>query len=301
MPYDVIIVGGGPAGLSAALMLGRCRRKVLVLDAGQQRNRFSREMHGYLSRDGIAPGKLIALGQREIARYGIARRAGEVVAACTTRHGFRLTERGGAKFTCRKLVLATGLRDRIPDVEGIDALYGTSVHHCPYCDGYECRDRALAAYGRGSKAVGLALALTTWSRDVIAITDGPARLTSAQRDRLKHHRIQLDPRRIARLEGSRGRLKRIVFRDGGFIERDALFFNTGQDQVSDLAVRLGCVMKNDGGIRIDRRERTGVPGLFVVGDASKDVQFAIVAAAEGATAAAVINHELQAEEGRAAP
>ena len=300
MHYDIIIVGGGPAGLSAALLLGRCRRRVLVIDAGRQRNRFSREMHGYLSRDGIAPAKLLSLGRAEIERYGVAWRAGQVTDARAIKGGFRIALHGGRTLTCRKLVLATGLRDRLPDLEGIEPLYGRSVHHCPYCDGYEWRDRALAVYGRGAKALGLALSLTTWSRDVIALPDGPMRLTSTQHAQLRQAGIALDARPIARLEGARGRLRRIVFRDGDFIQRDALFFNTGSDQASDLARRLGCAMKKNGGICTDRRERTGIPGLFLIGDASKDVQFAIVAAAEGATAAAAINRELQEQEGRAA-
>jgi thioredoxin reductase len=294
--HDVIIVGAGPAGLSAALVLGRARRGVLVVDSGRPRNRFARELHGYLSRDGIAPLGLLALGRREIARYGVQWREGEVVRARASARGFFLTLRDGARLTCRKLVLATGVRDLLPQIDGLLPLYGTSVHHCPYCDGYEWRDRRLAALGKAGKAIGLALALRTWSRDVIALTNGPARISVEDRARLARSGIALETRRISRLEGSRGRLRRIVLRDGASIARDALFFSSGSEQASALAAQLGCTFKKDGGVRIDRRERTGVPGLFLVGDASKDVQFSIVAAAEGATAAVVINRELQDEE-----
>src|SRR5687767_12385523 len=144
--YDVIIVGGGPAGLSAALVLGRCRRTVLVIDQGKPRNAAAQAMHGYLTRDGINPSDLLHLARRELRRYGVEFRRDEVTQAKRQRDRFEVVTHKRERFRSRKLLLATGIRDQLPRIEGLTELYGISVHHCPYCDGWEWRDRALAAY-----------------------------------------------------------------------------------------------------------------------------------------------------------
>src|SRR3954469_1440935 len=208
-PYDVLIVGGGPAGLSAALVLGRCRRRVLVVDSGRPRNAAARAMHGYLSRDGIRPRELLRLGRAEVDRYGVEILDAEV----DTAHGlspseapdprasFEIVTEDGRRFRSRKLLLATGVRDVLPQIEGAESYYGRGVHHCPYCDGWEHRDRALVAYGAGRAAVGLALSLLTWSVRVTACTDGK-RVTPKDRDRLGRNGIAFRTERIARLDGS---------------------------------------------------------------------------------------------------
>jgi thioredoxin reductase len=295
--YDVVIVGGGPAGLSAALVLGRSRRRVLVFDHGRYRNAASRRMRGYLSRDGIRPARLIAIGRREVGAYGVAIRAEEVVRVRPRGHaGFRIEPARGRSVGARKLLLATGVIDRIPPLPGIESLYGSSVHHCPYCDGWEWRDRRLAAYGRGPGGIALAHSLLTWSRDVVLFTDGPGRVPPSDRAELRARGVEVVGQRIVALEGSGGRLRRVVLRDREPVERDALFFSTANEQSCDLAVRLGCRLTPKAAIRTDRRERTNVPGVYVAGDASWDVQFVVVAAAEGAKAAVAINRELQAED-----
>src|SRR5215470_11970315 len=170
--FDVIVVGGGPAGLSAALMLGRCRRHVLLCDLRQPRNRRSRALHGYLTRDGVAPSELNNLGRRELAAYDIELRCTGVTSARREADHFQVALGTGAEEAARYLLIATGVIDDLPAISGFEACYGQSIFHCPYCDGWECRDRRLAAFGRGSKAEGLALALRTWSRDVVLCTNG---------------------------------------------------------------------------------------------------------------------------------
>ena len=296
--YDAVIVGGGPAGLSAALILGRCRRRVLLCDTGRPRNAASRALHGFLTRDGIAPRELRRIGRRQLAKYGTEILDVEVKEARRTALGYEVRLAGGRRLSTRTLLVATGVVDRLPEVEGIPALYGKSVFHCPYCDGWEVAERPLAVYGRGRPGMGLSLSLRTWTRDVALLSNGSARLSRLERRRLARHGVSVVEKKISRCE-RRGRGLEVVFADGDRLPRGALFFSTGQDHACDLPRRLGCRFLGNGSVRTNRLEETGVPGLYVAGDASRDVQLAIVAAAEGAKAAFAINRRLQELEGLA--
>lgn len=186
--------------------------------------------------------------------------------------------------------------DNVPEIEGLDAMYGVSVHHCPYCDGYEHRGQPIAVLGKGKAATQLALKLKTWTDDLVVCTNGATEMKPQERDRLAHHRIPIRREHVVRLEGTDGKLEQIVFDRGAPLPRSAIFFTLGQKAGCNLPERLGCRM-NKAIVTTDIKERTGIPGLFVAGDASKDVQFVIVAAAEGAKAAVCINEELAAEDG----
>jgi thioredoxin reductase len=190
------------------------------------------------------------------------------------------------------LLLATGVTDNLPDVAGMAELYGTSVFHCPYCDGWELRGRPLAVYGRGKRGHGLALELTGWTADIVLCTDGDAGLEHADRRALERNGIGVREERIVRVEGRDGRLDRIVFDTGGALDRDGLFFTTGQHPCSGLAQQLGCEFNDKGTVRTGPYESTHLPGLYVAGDASRAVQWVVVAAAEGAEAAYHINQDL---------
>jgi thioredoxin reductase len=301
--YDVITVGGGPAGLNAALVLARARRRVLLVDAGCPRNDSAQALHGFLSRDGINPHELLKLGRAELARYGV-----EFLSRCVAtarclppeeRQGrstaFEIRLDTGQVFLSRKLLLATGVVDKLPQIEGIRTYYGKCVHHCPHCDGWEYSDRRLAAIGSGAAAVGLALSLRTWTEHVTACTEG---VIPSPEDRCRAERngIAIREERAVRVEGSEDRLERIVFASGPPLECDAIFFNTEQAQRSNLPAMLGCGPDPAGHGRTRRRQRTKVPGLFLAGDAGGEVQFAIVAAARGAIAGVTINRELQDED-----
>jgi thioredoxin reductase len=296
--HDVIIVGAGPAGLSAALMLGRCRRSVIVFDSGKPRNAASRALHGFLTRDGTPPFDFLQMARAELRQYGTVEiRNGYVAAAeCLEDRRFSVTLRSGERFRARKLLLATGVVDNLPEIPGFRELYGLSVFHCPYCDGWEVRDVPLAIYGKGERGLGLSLEMTAWSGDLVLCTDGPPELGADSLERLARNGIQVREQRVVRLEGDQGQLERITFAQGEPLARRALFFTTGQYQRSDLLSHLGCEFTEKGTVRTGKYETTHLPGLFVAGDASRAVQWVVVAAAEGAEAAFAINTDLIKED-----
>ncbi len=296
--YDVIIVGGGPAGLNAALVLGRCRRSVLIFDSNQHRNAVSHAMHGFLSRDGLPPRELLRIGREQLQPYGVEIINTEIYDAAKRESGFELTTTQGEIFRSRKLLLATGITDNLPELDGFNEFYGISAFHCPYCDGWENRDKCIVAYARGKEIVDFLLTLRPYTADLILCTDGPSELSQLECEQLIRNEIPLIEKRVARLEGVGGKLARIVFVDGEAIDRDTLFFHLGQKQRSQLAARLGCKVSDAKGAQADDKSATDIPGLFIAGDATRDVQQVIVAAAEGAKAAFEINMELRDEDYR---
>jgi thioredoxin reductase len=294
---DAVIIGAGPAGLSAALILGRCRRNVLVFDTGQYRNAASHALHGFLSRDGIAPLELLEISREQLNRYHtVELRKTEVVSAKRSGPHFEVRLDGNSMVFCRKLLIATGVVDILPPIEGIEFFYGCSVFHCPYCDGWEFRDASIAIYCRGEHGRGLALELTTWSRNLILLTDGSNELTPHDIEQLRSNFIKIRRERIVGLEGENGMLQQVAFDTGEKLSCNAMFFSTGQHQRSPLAKQLGCDFTEKGAVATGEYESTNVPGLYVAGDASRAVQLVIVAAAEGAEAAFAINTALLRED-----
>jgi thioredoxin reductase len=293
---DCIIVGAGPAGLNAAVVLGRCRRKVLVFDAGLHRNRYSHGMHNYLTRDDILPGDFLNICLEEIRKYGVRRIKAKVTSAVKNKDNlFEVKDEKGIRYHAKKMLIATGLWDNVPDIPGFQELYGKSIHHCPYCDGWEVRDKRLGVYARNKNGFELALALKGWSDNVTYFADGRNKLKPHEVETLTLNDIPIVSYPIERLEAKDDRLKAVVFKDGTSRPLDALFFVNGFQQQCNLAETFGCNMTKKGVVLTNRFQQTNIEGLYVAGDAAKDMHFVVVAAAEGAKAGVIINKELQKE------
>lgn len=291
---DVVIVGGGAAGLSAALVLGRCLRKVLVCDAGNPRNAPARVFNGYLSRDGSTPGEFLQISREQLRRYDTVEvRKVKVETAERTDEGFAVTLETGERIASRLLLIASGLVDELPAIEGFIQFYGKTAHNCPYCDGWEHRGEPVVVVGGSQEAADLAIEMLLWSKDVVLCANGPLDCNAKARAQMKRCGIRVIHTPIARLEGEGDELKGVRFTDDAFLPRTVLFFSPGQHQRSPLAEQLGCKFcEDDGCIHCDETAATGIPGLYAAGNASRGVQLVIAAAAEGTLAAVAMNNEL---------
>ena len=294
--YDCIIVGGGPAGLNAAIVLGRCRRKVLVFDTEQYRNRYSHGVHNYLTRDDVLPHEFLQTCHKELEKYSVQRIRKKVVSAKKNEEEtFSVKDENGTIYYSKKLLIATGLQDTLPDIEGFRELYGKSIFHCPYCDGWEVRDKKIGVYAKNKEGWELALALKGWTDNVTLYTDGKNKVKPVQKEYLDANEIPVITTPIAKLQGDDGQLQKIIFKNGEVSECDAIFFVNGYTQQCNIAEAFGCEVSRKGVIVTNRQQQTNIKGLYVAGDASRDMHFVVVAAAEGAKAGVTINKELQKE------
>jgi thioredoxin reductase len=285
-PFDVAIVGGGPAGLAAALVLGRMRRRVLLLDADDPAHGVSEGVHGLFGHDGTPPFALRRTAQEQLRPYeSVTTETVTVEQARVTPSGFSVVA-GGTTSAARVLLLATGMRYELPRIEGVAELWARGVYHCPYCHGWEMRDQPLAVYGAG--AAHLALLLSSLSDDVVLLTDGSSDLDPDEAEQLRRRGIVIRDDAVARLEGGDGRLARVVFADGSTDDRPGLFF-VPSFTPSPLAAQLGCEVDQSDAVVIDEDGRTSVPGVFAAGDTTTDKKAVVLAAAAGSRAAYAIN------------
>jgi thioredoxin reductase len=301
MDFECVIVGGGAAGLSAALVLGRARRRVLVLDTGEQSNRAAHAIGGLLGHDGRPPTELYARGRAELAAYpSVELRDVQVTTATRYDGGFVLSTADGTTTDAARVLLATGMDYAVPDLPGVADLWGDTVFHCPYCHGWEVRDRALAVLG-ATAATHRALLLRQWSADVVLLTDGPAGLDADEQVRLEQPGIPVIERRVAGVRGRGGALEAVLFADGGELARDALLVAAPLRQRATLASDLGAALTERGTVDADAFGRTTVPGLYAAGDAGSLLPQVAGAISDGSRAAAAINDDLIAEEHAMAP
>jgi thioredoxin reductase len=287
-PHDVAIVGGGPAGLSAALVLGRARRRVLLIDSRRPSGFASGEMGGLLGVEQLTPHELRTRARRQLAlRRTVELRDDVVLGASPGPGGFGLALASGESVRARRVLLAHGLRYRPPQLSGVEPLWGHSVLHCTFCDGWEVRDRPLAALGSGPAGARLALLVRSWSADVLLCSDGPARLTGRERAALAAAGVAVREDPIRRLSGRHDRLERIHFASGPPERRSALFVPPVLER-QGLADALGCAPDNAGMIATDADGRTSVAGVYAAGDVTTAVRSAAIAIGSGSRAAKAI-------------
>lgn len=291
--FDVLVVGGGPAGLSAALTLGRGMRRVLLVDDERPRNAPVAQSWGFLTRDGTPPDRIRALGRKEVTRYDVEVRDVAATEAARTPDGFEVTLSEGPTVACRALVLATGVQDILPDVPGLREAWGQTAVHCPYCHGWELRGRPTAFYGKGDDAFNMGRFLPLWTGDLVVLTDGPSELTADQRAELEARGVRVDERAVGRLEVEDGEVRAVVFADGERHALGALYVKPEVRPKSALAGLLGAALSPGRICPVDEVGRVeGVPRLYVVGDAACRTHHLVSAAAGGAETAFAVNHDL---------
>ena len=297
--YDAVIVGGSFAGLSAAMQLARARRRVLVVDSGLPRNRFARKSHGFLGQDGRTPEEILETARAQLLAYPtVELQRDEAIHAAARDDAFEVALASGAIARARRLVLATGVVDELPDVPGLRERWGKSVLHCPYCHGYEVADGRLGVLAAGEMSMHQALLLPDWSAAVTLFTNGTFEPTTAQRDALAARGVRVDPRPLVGLVGEGPALAgvRVDGPDGGeVVGIDALFTASRTRMASPLAEQLGCAF-DEGAfgpvIRTDAHKLTTVPGVYAAGDAARVPHNATFASADGATAGIAAHQSL---------
>ena len=298
--YDVVVIGGGAAGLSAALVLSRARRKVLVVDAGMPRNAPAAHMHGYLSRDGLPPGELLAVGRTEVTSYG-----GEIVPGTVIdlgpdgAAGFRVLLADGQRISARRLLVTTGLRDALPDIPGLRDRWARDVLHCPYCHGHEVRDRRLGVLGGTPGAVRYAQVVRQWTHDLVYFT-APGTLTTDERTQLAARAITVVEGAIERLIVDDDQLRGVRLDDGRVVPCDALFVPPRFVPNNHLLVGLGCDVDDDGWITTDGSGHTTVAGVWAAGNVVDPRAQVITAAGAGSAAAIALNADLVEDDVRTA-
>lgn len=289
--FDVVIIGGGAAGLSAGLTLGRFQRRVLIADGSQPRNAPAHGVHNFFSRDGTPPGELLQIARAQLEPYTtVAIRPLEVIAVQPHEQHFEVVFADGTHEQAQKILLATGVKDQLPPIAGLEALWGKSVFHCPYCHGWEARDQAIAILANGDGALHLASLLHSLSQDMVICTNGASEIADA--DVLNRRGIRIITTPIQHVTGIDGTLEGITFTDGTYLKRDVIFARPSQSQHSTLPAELGCTFTPNGHVQVDAQGRTSVAGVFAAGDLASPNQQVIAAAAAGAFAAAIINSEL---------
>ncbi|XOJ01672.1 NAD(P)/FAD-dependent oxidoreductase [Paenibacillus polymyxa] len=297
MIYDCAIIGGGPAGLNAALVLGRARRKVALLDNNQPRNAVTHASHGFLTRDGITPSEFRRIAYEEVTSYpSVEHHPLTVMDIQMIPEGF-LIMAGDQVIRARKLLITTGMKETVPDIPGLKELYGKSLFHCPYCDGWELRDRPLIVIAENEGLFHLAKLLYNWSRDLVICSNGRSILTDEQKQKLIGYNITVSEKKVAAFHGEDGILQEVEFVDGSKIRRTGGFVTPNWQSNFVFSERLGLETNTLGGVIADATGKTGITGIFAAGEAASGAPSQlIVAAAAGSVAAASLNLELTEEE-----
>jgi len=295
--YDVIVTGGSYAGLSAAMALGRSLRKVLVIDSGRPCNRQTPHSHNFLTQDGKAPAEIARVAREQVQKYPtVSFLEGFADQGRKTGSGFEIQTAAGETFAAKKLIFASGIRDILPDIEGLVACWGITVIHCPYCHGYEVRGEKTGILGNGDYGYEFSKMIQHWTRDLSLFTNGTSSLTAEQSAELQAHGIRIIEKEIDSLRHENGHLQAILFKDGSHEELKALYARADFEQSCPIPLALGCELDETGYLRVDPMQSTSVPGIYACGDNTTPMRAVSNAVAQGTFAGAVLNKELIGEE-----
>ena len=297
MDFDVIIIGGSYAGLSAALALGRARREVLIIDAGKPCNRQTPHSHNFLTHDGDKPADISAKAKAEVLKYPTVKFfEGTVDSAEKLTQGFGITINGLTRYSSRKLLIATGLKDVFPDIKGFAECWAISVIHCPYCHGYEVRDEKIGLLMNGEHAFEMAKTLNHWNKDLTVLTNGKSQLTSVQTEKLNSKSIAIIEDEILALEHANGKLENVLFANGKKLALKALYARADLQQHTDFDVQLGFELTEFNTIKVDEQQQTTTTGVYAAGDCTTLMRSLSVITAQGTLAAVMMNREMISED-----
>lgn len=295
--YDVIIIGGSYAGLSAAMALGRAVRTLLVLDNGKPCNTQTPHSHNFLTQDGKTPKEIATVAKEQVSKYETITFVDDTaIAAAKTGNGFQISTAKGDVFKTKKIIFASGVKDELPNIEGFAECWGISVIHCPYCHGYEVRNRTTGIFANGDIAYEFTKLIWNWSKDLTLFTNGKSTLSPEQTKELQSKQINIVEKEIVKVSHQNGQLEHLVFSDGTTQRLDALYAKLGFKQNTDLPVHLGCALSESGYINVDAMQKTTVDGVFACGDNTNMMRSVANAVYSGNMAGAIASKELIAEE-----
>ena len=295
--FDVIIVGGSYAGLSAAMALGRSLRKVLVIDAGKPCNRQTPHSHNFLTQDGKTPSEIAAVAKEQVEKYDtVSFLSDYAIQGRKTDHGFEITTEKGEVLEGKKLIFATGVKDLMPPIPGFADCWGISVIHCPYCHGYEVRDQKTGVFASGEFAFEYAKMITNWTKNLTLFTQGESTLTKEQADKLMGKGVKIVETKLVEIDHTDGKLRQLMMEDGSTMPLTAMYAKADFVQNSDIPSNLGCVTNSNGFLDVDMMQKTTVPGVFACGDSTQMFRTVSYAVSAGTMAGAACNKELIDEE-----
>lgn len=295
--FDVIIIGGSYSGLAAGMALGRALRQVLIIDSGNPCNKQTPYSHNFITQDGKTPADIALLARQQVEKYGTVKfMNGLAVRGSKVEKGFEIKVGSGETFSAKKLIFATGIKDSIPNIDGVKECWGISVLHCPYCHGYEVKNESTGVLGNGEKGFEFVSLISNWTKDLTLFTNGKSTLTTNQAAKLGSHRIKLIETEIERLEHTHGQLQNIIFKDGTTSPIKAFYAPSPFEQHCGIPEALGCELTDEGYLKTDSIQRTSVHGVYACGDNSTRLRTVANAVAMGTTAGMMINKEIVLEE-----
>jgi thioredoxin reductase len=291
--FDVLIVGGSYAGLSAAMSLGRSMRKVLVIDSGEPCNRQTPYTHNFLTQDGNSPDEIRVKAKRELTLYdNLTFANARVVSGKRIPGGFEVVTSDGMIFQGKKLLLASGVKDMLPKVSGITECWGISVLHCPYCHGYEVKNEKTILLANGTAAFEAAKVISHWTKDLIVLTNGKSKLKPDQLDLLALQGIPILEKKVKSIVHTQGKVQNVICMDGSIYDATTVYAKSKTEQHTSMAKELGCRFNRHGLIKVDTFQKTSEPGIYACGDNSSMGRSVAVAVAAGSVAGIFLNKEL---------